>query len=242
MCTVTFIPVKDTFYITSNRDEKSLRKQAFPPKKYKHDEITITYPKDADAGGTWIALRNDGNAAVLLNGAFEKHVSMPPYRRSRGKIFIDIISTALPVQTFTAIDLENIEPFTVIIFHEKHLYECRWDGCKKFVKQLSNTQPHIWSSSTLYAKEVVKKREQWFAEWLRKNPAPQQTDILHFHRFAGDGDSRNDLFMNRDGKMHTVSITNIQIAPQSFCMRYFDLKDNTCHNIEMSPLAHAFLL
>ena len=28
----------------------------------------------ADAGGSWVALHEDGNAAVRLNGAFDKHV------------------------------------------------------------------------------------------------------------------------------------------------------------------------
>jgi hypothetical protein len=35
----------------------------------------ITYPKDADAGGTWIAKHENGNAVVLLNGGFKNTYS-----------------------------------------------------------------------------------------------------------------------------------------------------------------------
>jgi uncharacterized protein with NRDE domain len=227
MCTVTFIPVKDKFYITSNRDEKSLRKHAILPKSYMHNDFTLVYPKDTDADGTWIAMRHDGNAAVLLNGAFEKHVSMPPYRQSRGKVFLDIIATELPVKTFLKIDLLNIEPFTLIILHDKTLSECRWNGEKKFCKQLQSDQPYIWSSATLYSKEIIKKREQWFTEWLANNPVFTQENILNFHRFSGDGDRRNDLFMNRDDKMCTVSITGIELTDTVSKMFYLDFKGNT---------------
>ena len=33
--------------------------------------------------------------------------------------------------------------------------------------------------------------------------------FFNFHRFTGDGDRHNDLMMNRDGKVGTVSITFI---------------------------------
>ena len=70
MCTVTFIPGKDRYFITSNRDEKMLRKPAIAPQPYVINGNTLVYPRDADAGGTWIAMNENGNAAVLLNGAF----------------------------------------------------------------------------------------------------------------------------------------------------------------------------
>ena len=67
MCTVSYLPVKDRVFITSNRDEKKLRGRAVAPAKYAVDCIGLIYPKDRDAGGTWIALRDNGIAAVLLN-------------------------------------------------------------------------------------------------------------------------------------------------------------------------------
>ncbi len=228
MCTVTFIPVKGKYFLTSNRDEKHIRSQALPPEIYVENGISVIYPKDADAGGSWIALNEKGIAAVLLNGAFEKHESNPPYRKSRGIIFLEIIYSTMPATYFRQIDLSGIEPFTMIIF-DKDLYECRWTGTTIHCKELEKDKSYIWSSATLYNKTVVKKREQWFETFFENSPNPTQEDILNFHRFTGDGDKQNDLNMNRDGVLSTVSITGISLHPDQFTIKYLDLKDNSVH-------------
>lgn len=236
MCTVTFIPVKDKIFITSNRDEKHIRKNAIPPEIYFENDNRIIYPKDADAGGSWIAMNENGHAAVLLNGAFEKHISQPPYKKSRGIIFLEIIHAVMPVKYFMHMDLAGIEPFTMIIF-SNGLYECRWTGTSKHCLQLKKYHPYIWSSSTLYDEAVVKKREQWFAGFLNNNPLPTQEDIFNFHQFTGDGDKQNDLKMSRSGILATVSITGIELQPPNCNMKYLDLKDNSVHNKEMKLLS-----
>ncbi len=227
MCTVSFIPVNNTFFITSNRDEKVIRKAAFAPAVHRVNNSNLLFPKDAAAGGSWISLNENGNAAVLLNGAFEKHTSQPPYRLSRGIIFLEIIADKNPVQAFLKINLINIEPFTLIIFENNCLYQCRWDGQQKHWLQLKNNYPCIWSSVTLYETATVKKRERWFTNWLSNNPYPTQQDILQFHQFTGDGDTNNDLMMNREGKMLTVSVTGIELNKHYGKMHYIDLKDSS---------------
>lgn len=232
MCTVTFIPVKDKYFITSNRDEKKIRQQAIPPEIYIENGKRIIYPKDAEAGGTWIAMNENGNAAVLLNGGFVKHISQPPYRKSRGIIFLEIISSIMPVRYFMQMDIAGIEPFTMIIFDEC-LYECRWTGSTKHCRQLKKYRPYIWSSSTLYDEEVVKKREQWFASFLNLNPHPSQEDIFNFHQFTGDGDSNNDLMMSRSGILSTVSISGIFLEYRHCKFRYVDLNNKKTFELNM---------
>ncbi len=225
MCTVSFVPVKDSYFITSNRDEKYSRKPAIPPAFYEFESGKLIFPKDGDAGGSWIALHENGNVGVLLNGAFEKHISRPPYRLSRGEIFLCIITSDNPVRRFDRLNLERIEPFTLVIIDKGDLYECRWDGNTKFCSQLRNYRHHIWSSATLYETEMVKKREQWFAAFLNKNPIPTQEDILYFHRFSGDGNKNYDLQMKRDGLYSTVSITSILLTADRGSMKYRDLRE-----------------
>jgi Transport and Golgi organisation 2 len=229
MCTVTFVPVKDTFIITSNRDEKHTRAKALPPIKYNVNGVNIIFPKDATAGGTWIAVTENGNAAVVLNGGFVNHISAPPYRKSRGIVLLDIIADDEPVNCFSKTDLNNIEPFTIIILQSNDLFECRWDGTKKHSKELYNQFPYIWSSATLYDEVTVQKREQWFACFLSNYYNPSQENILHFHQFTGDGDLQNDLKMDRNGRMSTVSVTSIVIENNKAIMKYADLKDNKEH-------------
>ncbi|MEO8770231.1 MAG: NRDE family protein [Ferruginibacter sp.] len=232
MCTVTFIPVGDKYYITSNRDEKKSRSQAIAPCIHMVNGNKVIYPQDPDAGGSWIALNANGSAAVLLNGAFEKHESTPPYKKSRGVIFLAIISTANPVRYFMHMDLSGIEPFTMIIM-DNCLYECRWNGTTKYCRQLKKCHHHIWSSATLYDETTVKKREQWFATFLNKNPRPTQEDILEFHQFGGVGDVQNDLKMNRNNKMSTVSITSIALDQYKSNMKYFDLAEDKIYQSRM---------
>jgi hypothetical protein len=224
MCTVTFIPLKHGILLTSNRDEKDLRAAAVYPDVYEFSTGNIIFPKDADAGGTWIAVHQNGNAIVLLNGGLVTHIPAPPYRKSRGLIVLDLIDRNEPYQAFTRLDLENIEPFTSIIWEHGILYECRWDGTMKHTKKPDPSVPHIWSSVTLYTPEVIAKREGWFRNWLAKNQSPSQDDILSFHQFTGDGDTNNDLLMNRNNETFTVSITSVNLERSSAGVCYLDLK------------------
>ncbi|TMI97092.1 MAG: NRDE family protein [Bacteroidetes bacterium] len=236
MCTVTFIPSNDKFFITTNRDEKFSRKTAIPPGIFEYNGQKLFFPKDADAGGTWIVMKENGDAAVLLNGAFICHTAEPPYRLSRGIILLDIFSTEKPSVTFSKINLQDIEPFTLVLLENNCLYEFRWDGTEKFCKQLDVNMPYIWSSATLYDGFVIKKREKWFTSFLLDHPTLTQQDILDFHRFTGDGDKRNDLLMTRDGMYTTVSITSILLTKNRGCIEYLDIRGNTSSEIKIELL------
>jgi len=236
MCTVSFIPVKGKFFITSNRDEKLARKNAVVPRMFVHNGQKLFFPKDADAGGTWIVMKENGDAAVLLNGAFICHKAGPPYRLSRGIILLDIISSERPSVAFTKMNLQDIEAFTLILLESNCLYEFRWDGTEKYCKQLNVNRPHIWSSATLYDGFVIKKREQWFASFLNDHPTLTQQDILNFHHFTGEGDKQNDLLMTRDGMYTTVSITSILLTKDRGCINYLDIQNNSSSEIKIELL------
>lgn len=226
MCTVTYIPSKGGCFLTSSRDENAMRPNAIAPGSYEHNGVNLVYPKDAKANGSWIALTQTGNAAVLLNGGFEKHIPFPPYRKSRGLVFLDIIAHPQPEFCFLGMNLEKIEPFTLVLFIDGFLFEARWDGVQKHFCQLNENIHHIWSSVTLYTAAVISKRKQWFEEWIAANPVPSANSIFNFHRFAGNGDITNSILMNRDNEMLTVSITGIDLRMDTATMQHFDLKEN----------------
>lgn len=224
MCTVTYIPADNGCYLSSNRDESHIRSQASAPEKHMHNRDTLLFPADPDAGGTWIILKSNGDAAVLLNGAFQPHVTQPSYRKSRGLILMDLFFETQPSLSFEQIDLEGIAPFTLILFTGRQLEECRWDGFMKHKITLDSRLPQIWSSVTLYTPDVIAARTSWFKDWLSSKPEFSTASVMHFHRFAGNGDQNNDLVMNRDGKMTTVSITSIFMQPGTASMTYQNLK------------------
>lgn len=234
MCTVTFIPSENSLYITSNRDEKTKRKSALTPKVYEYDTGKILFPRDAEAGGTWIAAHENGNVVVFLNGGFKAHVAQRPYRKSRGLILLDLIDHPTPFNGFLAINLNNIEPFTAVIRDNGHLFEARWDGKVKHQKELDPGQPMIWSSVTLYNEDIISKRNSWFQKWISANPDPGQNDIIHFHRFTGEGDNFNDLMMNRNDEMRTVSITSTEISGKHIGMQYIDLASDQIYSEQLS--------
>ncbi|MES2005845.1 MAG: NRDE family protein [Bacteroidota bacterium] len=233
MCTVTYIPSENGCFLSSSRDEKTIRKPAFVPKAYQHNNATLLFPKDAGAGGTWIAVNQNGNAAVLLNGGFEKHIPIPPYARSRGLVFLDVIAAETPFGFFQELQLGNIEPFTLIIIAQKKIMECRWSGSEKQCREIDKNSAHIWSSVTLYNQQAIHKREKWFRDWRVMHSKPSIEEILHFHQFAGEGDPENAIRMNRSNQVLTVSITGITMDLNNAILTYQDLQQNITVTEEM---------
>lgn len=224
MCTVSFIPVPGGALICSNRDEKIQRARALPPKWYQVNGTSLLFPKDPEAQGTWITMKPNGQMAVLLNGGWEKHIPVYPYRKSRGLVFLEICSADQLLEGFDQVNLDQIEPFTLIVFQDGVLQENRWDGNSKFTRYLSAKEPHIWSSVTLYEEAVIQRRKAWFMDWLADHLEPTAAAIQLFHKFGGEGDSSIDLRMNRQNEMLTVSITCMEWHQDNASMYYTDLQ------------------
>lgn len=223
MCTVSFVCSNDKIIITSNRDEKVIRPSATPPKSYTINGKQVLFPKDPKAGGTWFAVDTDGTVLVLLNGADEKHKVQLPYRKSRGLIVLDIISSVSPKLFWDELDLDNIEPFTLVLFQKGQLFQLRWNGNQKTTVSLDTHKNHIWSSSTLYPKEIRAKRSDWFYTFLDVNPEISETEMLHFHRYTEEKNQENGLVINRNEEMKTLSITQSVIENSKVTILHCDL-------------------
>lgn len=222
MCTVTFIPQSDGFILSSNRDEQASRS----PRNITRTELHgrhLLFPRDEGAGGTWIATSDQGQVGCLLNGAFTMHRRRPPYRLSRGIMLLDFFAYASAREFMDSYDLYNIEPFTFIMYDRGALWELRWDGRQAYRKELDPGAFHIWSSATLYTPEIKEKRRAWFADWRQRHDRHDLPAILDFHRNAGEGDPWNDVIMNRNGVVQTVSITNIIHRAGEVSLWYHDL-------------------
>jgi Transport and Golgi organisation 2 len=225
MCTVTFLPKGEGKYIlTSNRDETPVRAAA-PPQIYQIHDQAVTFPKDPLAGGTWIATDNNRFTLCLLNGAFEKHKHIPPYKTSRGIMLLDFFQFNDADSFQSTYDFEGIEPFTLVIVDTQattKLFELRWDEQQVSFKEFPNDVPRIWSSSTLYPKEIADQREDWFKDWLSVHEKFERSEIINFHKNGGRGDLWNNFIMKRGDNLQTVSITSIEKG-DDFEMVYEDL-------------------
>lgn len=223
MCTVTFVHSNDKIIITSNRDEQVLRPNAIEPKNYKINNKNLIYPKDPKAGGTWYVVDENGTVLVLLNGADEKHQVLGNYRKSRGLIVLDIISSFSPIKAWEEINLDNIEPFTLVLFESSNLYQLRWNGSKKDKLVLDINQNYIWSSTTLYPKEVRENRARWFSEYMNSKTDFSEEDMFHFHRYTENENSENGLVINRNDFLKTLSITQTIIENKEARIKHYDL-------------------
>jgi uncharacterized protein with NRDE domain len=222
MCTVTYIPQKEGFILTSNRDENAARSPQNLT-RIEQNGVSLVFPRDTTAGGTWIAISETNRMVCVLNGAFVKHKHRPPYRRSRGLLVLDFFNYPDAENFFEEVDFDGIEPFTMVIFDDGDLYEFRWDEQKKHIQKLDTSEKYIWSSCTLYNPEWQEKRANWFDEWKETQSDFSREAILDFHKNGGEKDAWNGFIMNRMDLVQTVSITSIVQNSEGFDMQYFDL-------------------
>ncbi|MEC4004545.1 NRDE family protein [Flavobacterium sp. SUN052] len=223
MCTVSFVFANEKVIITSNRDEKIVRPQAIEPKNYLINNKNIIFPKDKKAGGTWFAIDENANVVVLLNGAAEKHIVKNNYLKSRGLIVLELISSFSAILSWKSINLDEVEPFTLVVFQDKKLYQLRWNGFVKETTELDSSQNHIWSSSTLYSSEIRAKRANWFENFLDTKPVITPNEMFNFHRYTEENNQEHGLVINRDDVTKTVSITQTVIEKNKVEIFYHDL-------------------
>jgi hypothetical protein len=223
MCTVSFIPVKKGAILTSNRDEHVSRGIALYPEFYQHNGKRLACPKDSKAGGTWFISNEKGDIGVLLTGAFEKHIPLPPYRKSRGLVLPEIFQSSSPFETLKEYNLAGIENFTIILWEQQELREIKWDRIKLFVQIHHPKRVHIWSSVTLYSEKMINERHGWFNNWLRSGKIITQQDILNFHSNTSSNNKEYGLRISRDNEISTSSITSISLGNKKATFYHKDL-------------------
>ncbi|MEM8527897.1 MAG: NRDE family protein [Bacteroidota bacterium] len=224
MCTVSFYQDEHRTIITSNRDEHIDRPTATIPVKKRIDGDWFYAPIDPQSQGTWFGVKQDGSIFVLLNGAEKKHRYQPPYRKSRGLILLEIISATNLVEVWNTMNLEQIEPFTVIAYANNKLAQLRWDGSLKSNCPLDTKEVHIWSSATLYNADIAQKRKTWLRQFLEKNSKNiGGAKLLHFHIHTKKEDTENGLVINRKNSLLTKNITQCVLQNKRFTLTHLDL-------------------
>ena len=213
MCTLTYLPKSDFgYFLTSNRDESVNRKIVIEPTVYEHGLVKVIYPKDSQAGGTWLAASDNGFTLCLLNGAFVKHVSEPPYLRSRGLVLLDFFDFNDPKVFAQMYNFKGIEPFTLVVISDFGLLtELRWDGKEIFQDNLDPSLAHIWSSVTLYDSEIRIKREEVFNTFTNNLSEVKVEKLLQFHHFSDKNGVQPSIKLARNlNDIQTLSVSCIE--------------------------------
>jgi uncharacterized protein with NRDE domain len=229
MCTVVFIPKGGKYYFASLRDENPLRPNAMAPCIHKLGKAHIVSPVDSMAGGTWIGVTDRGSSIILLNGGYDKHERKLPYLKSRGLIVTELLVAGLPIEHWNMMDMQHVEPYTLVVFQEGNLFELVWDGEKKCQRKLNPDLPYIWSSATLYNQQAKQNRKALFQGWLRMNIPVSSASLFDF--FKSYTDRENGFLINRNDQIRTLSYTFIEVIKgNSAKMDYHDLSENTIDN------------
>jgi hypothetical protein len=218
MCTLSYIPNSDGFFLVNNRDESPLRALAFKPQEITLSGVRVLCPIDAEAKGTWIGVSNQNRFVCLMNGAFQLHHKKDSYSKSRGKVALEFLVDEHILNYFHSYDFEFIEPFTLIIIEKKFLYVLRWDGMNKHLEELDKNEAYQWSSATLYNQEVVAERLKYFYSHL--SFFEEHNDALvgwHMNRL----ENSPPIFLNKT-TVKTVSITTVHKSGGVYVLEYDD--------------------
>lgn len=218
MCTVSFIPLPNKgFIFTSNRDENPNR-ETTPAQKIIFNNNTLFSPVDQKKGGTWIATNCTNKTVCLLNGAFNKHKRILPYRKSRGFITLEAFNAPTLKDYALTVNLNKIEPFTLILIENDTLTELVWDGNSKHIKNLEFNTVHLWSSATLYSKDMHEQKLAYFSKSINiKKITPK--NILDIH-----GINAKTPFILDLENVKTVSITQVINENKGISLNYQALK------------------
>lgn len=231
MCTVAFIPSKDVPVLVSLRDESPLRPKAIPPQQYISGSGFAYYPLDKEGGGTWVGIHNSGPVVVLLNGAFVAHQRSSTYLYSRGKLVTQMLASENPVDIWNETDLHQIEPHTLIVFHQHRLFHLAWDSEKKHLIEKDTNTAHVWSSATLYQEAEAMQRNRSILEFLQSNYESDRIQLLQF--FKKNQDLINGFLINREEKVKTLSMSHIAISSTAASFHYHELDTDKIYHTQI---------
>jgi hypothetical protein len=203
MCTVTFVRASEGYILTFNRDEVVERSSSMI---VHNKEKGLYYPKDVQHGGTWFGFQPSKNKFVcLLNGAFKIHNRIPPYRKSRGLITLEVFDFPSVESFIKDYDLNGIEPFTMLLNEGRKSYELRWDGEEKHIKTIDNYMS-MYSSCTLYDEDASQLRRSWLDQFISdKDGQFDETDLWQFHQSITPKKEDISIMMYRANGPQTVS-------------------------------------
>ncbi len=219
------MPTKSGFILTSSRDESKFRK-TLPPATYHLHGQDLVFPKDTLAGGTWIAASERGQIACLLNGAYETFTHKDTYIISRGQVLLDYFNYQNANNFIKKLDCSQIAPFTLLMFDSSNvltIHQLRWDGEQKLIKNIDPNTPKLWASATLYDKTQRENRKSWFEQWIKEKSIIDGDYLRAFHTSKHTDDVQNDIVMQRDNGLQTVSVTQVQYHAGQLDMQYHDL-------------------
>jgi transport and Golgi organization protein 2 len=240
MCTVSFVPRNDGFYVAMNRDERIVRASASPPAVFGQGLVVNIYPLDSERG-TWIAANRTGVAFALLN--WNDTQVLHQKNRTRGSVIPALLSSTCDHAAESALrrlDLDGILPFRLVgIFPaEERVIEWRWDQ-KSIQRNIFSWTTRQWCSSSLSDATATATRKQVFEQKLTERHAGSLTWLRQLHSSHDDSRPLFSHCVHRQ-EVETVSYTELVCASQGIECNYLAgspcKRDRTLHRVSLPGL------
>jgi hypothetical protein len=225
VCTLSFLPETDGYFVAMNRDELLTRGVAHPPAVHEIAGKKALFPADVE-GGTWIAADARGDTWALLN---RNGGQRSPKNVSRGQLVVGALAASNDADIATLLDevgLFNFLPFRLIgiSLGSQQVREWVWDG-----KALNTTshgwRANHWFSSGISDAKATEARGKLFEAARLDADADTREWLRRMHRCHGTAPGAFSVCVHRDDAA-TVSYTEVEVGSCQVQMRYYP--DSPC--------------
>ncbi len=221
MCTLSFVPGRNSYLIGMNRDERLTRPMAYPPRITGAGTIQAIYPRE-DGGGTWIGANETGISFALLNrnsksGAAEK-------LRSRGEVIPPLLESRdrrSAEQRIARIDLRDVFAFRLVAFFPAEGAICQWNWDTEQQLEMFHLpwRARHWFSSGISDELAREVRGLSCTEAWKQRDAGSLAWLRNLHASHAPEQGSFSICMHRQDAA-TVSYTEIVCDSRDLVMRY----------------------
>ena len=218
MCTLSFIPQSEGFFVAMNRDERLTREQALLPALRRSGGVQALYPSEP-SGGTWIAATNMGAVFALMN----RSIFVQKARLSRGLIIPQLLeqtSFAAIERRMKTLERRDYAPFRLfaILAREQTIGEWRSDG-DRFEVQRHPWEARHWYSSGLGDLAAEEHRKAAVTAAWQAPDAGSLPWLRSLHRQHNGGPGPFSICVHR-ADAATLSYTEVVCKADNITMRY----------------------
>lgn len=219
MCTLTIFPQLQGFVVTMNRDEVRHRQEA-GLKQSQTDDVSFVYPVDAEAGGSWIGMNDQGVAMALLNRYQAPTINNA---KTRGAIIPSILphSPVRAVEALKSLDPSAYNPFDCLLVTPQGCFHYSWNRDTVNWRQCDVDGGFMMTSSSERWHEVRDYREKQFNQWRGQGAGVDASAISQFHLAQNKTMASSATLVNREF-VHTKSVVQIVVDNRAVTLDYFD--------------------
>jgi hypothetical protein len=221
MCTVSFVPKFQGFYLAMNRDENRERFAALAPTIVKLGNHRAIFPREP-TGGTWISANDAGVCLALINWYRIKRKPKSA-ALSRGLVVKELAGESTGHEIVAAVKklpIRRLRPFRLIAIvpRERRVLEWHWDLQRLAIRSHEWKRQHWFSSGFDEPRAEVERRQACDAATVEQS-AISLMWLRQLHRSHAPKRGPFSICMHRPDAA-TVSYTEVAVSKQRLSMRY----------------------